>query len=174
MAELILSAFLHVLFDRLSSPELLKFARREGLGKQLDKWGETMERIREVLDDAEEKQQTKKTVKAWLDDLRDLAYEVEDILDEFATEALQRKLMAVESQASASMIVQKTDASCCNFRLLSKKWIDPKLRPTFVEIMAALKPLQKANNQFSSPRPSTSTGSGRPKALPSQTAEEAG
>ncbi|KAF5445396.1 hypothetical protein F2P56_034447, partial [Juglans regia] len=103
MAELILSAFLHVLFDRLASPELLKFARREGLGKQLDKWGEAMERIREVLDDAEEKQQTKKTVKVWLDDLRDLAYDVEDILDEFATEALQRKLMAAETQASTSM-----------------------------------------------------------------------
>ncbi|KAK1570564.1 hypothetical protein Q3G72_003823 [Acer saccharum] len=29
----------------------------------------------------------------WLDDLRDLAYDVEDILDEFATEALRRKLV---------------------------------------------------------------------------------
>ncbi|XP_035541688.1 zinc finger BED domain-containing protein DAYSLEEPER-like [Juglans regia] len=56
MAELLLSAFLEVLFDRVASPELLKFAHREGLRKQLDKWRETMERIREVLDDAEEKQ----------------------------------------------------------------------------------------------------------------------
>ncbi|KAF5445285.1 hypothetical protein F2P56_034347 [Juglans regia] len=175
MVELFLSAFLEELFDQLASPELLKFARREGLRKQLDKWGETMERIREVLDDAEEKQQTKKTVKAWLDDLRDLAYDVEDILDEFATEAFQCKLMAGESQASASMIVQKTDASCCNFRLLSKKCMykDPKLRPTFAEIMAILKPLLKPITSCQVPRPSTSTGSGCQKALSSQTAEEA-
>ncbi|KAJ4725390.1 Disease resistance protein [Melia azedarach] len=33
-------------------------------------------------------------VKIWLDDLRDLAYDLEDILDEFATEALGHKLMA--------------------------------------------------------------------------------
>ncbi|XP_035542031.1 putative disease resistance RPP13-like protein 1 [Juglans regia] len=112
MVELFLSAFLEELFDQLASPELLKFARREGLRKQLDKWGETMERIREVLDDAEEKQQTKKTVKAWLDDLRDLAYDVEDILDEFATEAFQCKLMAGESQASASMVGNLVPACC--------------------------------------------------------------
>ncbi|KAF5445492.1 hypothetical protein F2P56_034539 [Juglans regia] len=176
MAELFLSAFLQVLFDRLASPELLKFARREGLRKQLDKWGKTMQRIREVLDDAEEKQQTQKTVKAWLDDLRDLAYDVEDILDEFTTEALQSKLMASESQASASMIVQKTDTSCCNFRLPSENWMckDPKLRPTFAEIMAALKPLEKPITSSQVPRPSTFTGSGRQKPLPLQIAEEAG
>ncbi|RVW70280.1 putative disease resistance RPP13-like protein 1 [Vitis vinifera] len=39
----------------------------------------------------------------WLDDLRVLAYDVEDILDDFATEALGRKLMA-ETQASTSKI----------------------------------------------------------------------
>ncbi|KAF2319645.1 hypothetical protein GH714_017816 [Hevea brasiliensis] len=37
----------------------------------------------------------------WLDSLRDLAYDVEDILDEFATEILQRQLKD-ESQASSS------------------------------------------------------------------------
>ncbi|KAG7942201.1 hypothetical protein I3843_16G088600 [Carya illinoinensis] len=47
-------------------------------------------------------------------------------------------------------IFQKTDASCCNFRLPSEKWIDPKFRPMFTEIMAALKLLQKPNNRFSS------------------------
>jgi hypothetical protein len=35
MAEALLSAFLGVLFDRLSSWELLNFARREGLEKKL-------------------------------------------------------------------------------------------------------------------------------------------
>lgn len=44
-----------------------------------------------MLSDAEEKQLTDKTVKMWLGDLQDLAYDVEDILDDFATEALARK-----------------------------------------------------------------------------------
>ncbi|KAF5445502.1 hypothetical protein F2P56_034549 [Juglans regia] len=50
---------------------------------------------------------------------------------------------------------------------------DPKLRPTFAEIMAALKPLQKPIASSQVPRPSKSTGSGRQRASPSQTAEEA-
>ncbi|KAG6625384.1 hypothetical protein CIPAW_16G092400 [Carya illinoinensis] len=103
MAEFLRSKCLDVLFDRLLSSNLLKFARREGLREELEKWRLTMERIREVLDDAEEKQQTKKTVKAWLDDLRDLAYDMEDLLDEFTTETLhESKLMA--GQASTSMV----------------------------------------------------------------------
>ena len=44
--------------------------------------------INEVLDEAEEKQTTKPSVKNWLDNLRDLAYDMEDVLDEFATELL--------------------------------------------------------------------------------------
>jgi hypothetical protein len=53
-----------------------------------------------MLDDADEKQHTNGAViKQWLDDLRDLAYDVEDILDEFTTEALLRKLKG-ENQAS--------------------------------------------------------------------------
>uniref|UniRef100_A0A2N9GMR7 Disease resistance RPP13-like protein 1 n=1 Tax=Fagus sylvatica TaxID=28930 RepID=A0A2N9GMR7_FAGSY len=49
-------------------------------------------KIHAVLDDAEEKQVTRRLVKMWLDELQDLAYDVEDILDEFATEALRREL----------------------------------------------------------------------------------
>ncbi|KAG7942217.1 hypothetical protein I3843_16G089900 [Carya illinoinensis] len=159
MAEFILSAFLEVLSDQLikGSPELLKFARQEGLRKQLDKWGETMKRIRDVLDDAEEEQQTKDTVKAWLDDLRDLAYDVEDILDEFATEALQRKLMAGESQASASKVRNLVPACCSSLtpRAVKTKF---RLRSKIEEINTRFKDLVTQKDQLhlkenSSPRP---------------------
>ncbi|XP_059439994.1 putative disease resistance protein RGA3 [Corylus avellana] len=92
VGEVFLSAFLQVLFDRLASPELLNFARREGLGKKTDMWRKTLKRIEAVLDHANEKQNVERAVKDRLDDLRDLAYDVEDILDEFATEALRRRL----------------------------------------------------------------------------------
>ncbi|GLT70865.1 hypothetical protein SLA2020_429180 [Shorea laevis] len=93
VGEIFLAAFLQVLFEKLLSPELLNFARQyEGLGQKLGKWKKTVSRIQAVLDDADEKQHTNKAVKQWLDDLRDLAYDVEDVLDEFATEALLRNL----------------------------------------------------------------------------------
>ncbi|XP_044489245.1 putative disease resistance protein At3g14460 [Mangifera indica] len=101
VAELFLSAFLQVLFDRLASRELLKFAFQEGVGSKLKKWRKTLKMIEAVLNDAEEKQLTDTAVKLWLDDLKDLAYDVEDILDEFATDALGRKFVA-EDQASTN------------------------------------------------------------------------
>jgi hypothetical protein len=57
MAELFLSAFIQALFERLLSPELLKYACREGVGKKLEKWRNTLSIIQGVLDDAEDKRQ---------------------------------------------------------------------------------------------------------------------
>ncbi|KAL7204277.1 hypothetical protein ACSBR2_017363 [Camellia fascicularis] len=58
--------------------------------------------IKAFLDDAEEKQIENKAVKMWLEELTDLAYDLDDILDEFATEALQLKLIAKSQAASTS------------------------------------------------------------------------
>lgn len=55
-----------------------------------------------MLSDAEEKQLTDKAVKMWLGDLHDLAYDVENILDEFAMEALARKWKVEHHQSSSS------------------------------------------------------------------------
>ncbi|KAF2287449.1 hypothetical protein GH714_000517 [Hevea brasiliensis] len=97
-----LSAFFQVLFHKLSSPELLKFADEKQVHSELKKWEKILVKIHAVLDDAEEKQLANRLVKIWLTELRDLAYDVEDILDEFATEALRRKLMAGPPQPSMS------------------------------------------------------------------------
>ncbi|KAH7564711.1 hypothetical protein JRO89_XS09G0010600 [Xanthoceras sorbifolium] len=102
IGELFLSAFLQVLFDRLASRDLLQFARREGLHVTLKKWERKLKTIESVLIDAEEKHLTDNAVKMWLDDLRDLAYDLEDILDECATEALRRKLMTTTTTHGAS------------------------------------------------------------------------
>ena len=62
-------------------------------------------KIHAVLDDAEEKQMTNRFVKIWLDELEDLAYDVDDILDEFATEALRRKLNPEPSTSKVRKII---------------------------------------------------------------------
>ncbi|KAG6778155.1 hypothetical protein POTOM_018007 [Populus tomentosa] len=103
IGEIFLAAFLGVLFTRLTSPEFLKFARREGIWKKADKWRHMLSKVQEVLDDAEEKQLTEKAVKIWLDDLRDLAYDVEDLLDEFATESLRRAAIKFNPKMRSKM-----------------------------------------------------------------------
>uniref|UniRef100_A0A2N9HXT2 NB-ARC domain-containing protein n=1 Tax=Fagus sylvatica TaxID=28930 RepID=A0A2N9HXT2_FAGSY len=89
IGEAALSAFFQVMFDKLTSPDLLKIFKQEQVDADLKKWKTMLPMICAVLDDAEEKQVTSKFVKKWLDELEDLAYDADDILDEFATEALR-------------------------------------------------------------------------------------
>ena len=103
IGEAALSAFFEVLFDKLSSSDLLKIFKQEQVHADLKKWKTTLPKIRAVLDDAEDKQMTSKFVKSWLDD-------VDDILDEFATEALRHKLNAEEPSTSK---VRKFIPACC-------------------------------------------------------------
>jgi signal recognition particle GTPase len=135
MADAVLSALLGVVFDRLASPELLNFARREGLDqKKLDKWSKTLKRIEAVLDDADEKQHTERAVKDWLDDLRDLAYDVDDILDEFATEDLRQKLTG-GNQASPSK-VRNLIPACCTGLIPSTVKVNMRLGSEIEKITA--------------------------------------
>ncbi|XP_028099955.1 putative disease resistance RPP13-like protein 1 isoform X2 [Camellia sinensis] len=100
IGEIILTAFIQVLFEKLASTVPLKFARREQVHTLFKKWSGELVEIQAFLDDAEEKQIENKAVKMWLEDLTDLAYDLDDILDEFATEALGCELKSVSQEAS--------------------------------------------------------------------------
>ncbi|KAM3685486.1 hypothetical protein ACB094_11G123600 [Castanea mollissima] len=117
MAEAILSAFIQAVLERLST-ELLNYAHPKEVKKELEKWKNTLPEIKAALEDAEEKQQTERAVKRWLDDLRDFAYDLEDMLDEFATEGKLHKLKG-KAKASTSK-VQNPSALMSNSRMGSK------------------------------------------------------
>ncbi|XP_039163592.1 putative disease resistance RPP13-like protein 1 [Eucalyptus grandis] len=131
IAELFLSAFLQVLFDRLASRELLSFARREGIDVLLKKWEEMLVSINQVLDDAEDRQLNGDGgVNSWLKTLRDLAYDIEDLLDEFAIESAKNK-SEVEPGTSK---VRSLLPSCC-FRLSPSAFMfDRKMRSKMEEM----------------------------------------
>ncbi|KAJ9685409.1 hypothetical protein PVL29_017444 [Vitis rotundifolia] len=88
----------------VTSPELWKYARKEQVDSELKRWKNILIKIYVVLNDAEEKQMTNPLVKIWLDELRDLAYDVEDILDDFATEALRSSLIMAQPQQGTSKV----------------------------------------------------------------------
>ncbi|KAL1060359.1 hypothetical protein V6Z11_1Z104200 [Gossypium hirsutum] len=110
--EAALSAFLELLSAKLLDSVLNFVADYRQVHQQLKLWQSIFPEIKAVLNHAEEKQIKDEGVKNWLDDLQDLAYDVDDILDEFAYQELRLKLQKTQAQASASK-VQKLIPTCC-------------------------------------------------------------
>ena len=146
VGEAVLTAFIETLFDKLSSSDLLHFARQEQVLADINKWENTLLKIQAVLDDAEEKQLTSRRVKMWLDDLRNLAYDVEDILDDFATEALGRKVMA-ETQSSTSKVRVFIPSCCTSFTPTAVKF-NVKMRSKIEDITSRLQYISAQQNDL--------------------------
>ncbi|KAJ6861574.1 hypothetical protein NC651_037597 [Populus alba x Populus x berolinensis] len=94
MADAILSALASTIVGNLDSLFLQEHGLAGGLETELENLKRTFRTIQAVLQDAEEKQWKSEPIKVWLSDLKDAAYVVDDVLDEFAIEAqwlLQRR-----------------------------------------------------------------------------------
>ncbi|KAM0998858.1 hypothetical protein FF1_005632 [Malus domestica] len=103
-AEAFLVSFLQVLVDKLASRDVLKyFGLVKGVDKKLTEWIATLSAIGAVLIDAEKRQLADESniLKLWLDDLRDLAFDAEDVLDKYHTEMLKRQIHHAHSSATS-------------------------------------------------------------------------
>ena len=91
----LLSASLQALFDRMASRDVLTFLQGQKLSDTLlilKKLKMKFLAVRGVLNDAEAKQITDSDVRDWVDELKDVVYDAEDLLDDIATEALRCKI----------------------------------------------------------------------------------
>ncbi|GKF18222.1 NB-ARC domains-containing protein [Tanacetum coccineum] len=91
MAELILSALLPVIFEKLTSVAVNKITRSKQIHSELKKWERKLSHIRSFLEDASQKEVTQAAVKQWLNGLQHLAYDIDDILDALATDAMSHE-----------------------------------------------------------------------------------
>ncbi|XP_062078951.1 putative disease resistance RPP13-like protein 1 [Humulus lupulus] len=99
----LLSGFINVLFDRLASKEVLDFFRGNKLNLKLLKRLKTvLLSANALLDDAEEKQLGDNNVKNWLDELKEVLYEADHVMDKISTEALRLKMEEDELESTAS------------------------------------------------------------------------
>ncbi|KAH9782655.1 putative disease resistance protein [Citrus sinensis] len=129
VGEVFLNAFFQVLFDRLASRNLISFVRQlqGGVDSELKRWEKKLKMIQAVLSDAEEKRLTDEAVKMWLDELQDLAYDAEDILDGFGTQALESKLMA-KNQDSTGQVLSFIPASLNPNAIMSNYSMGSKIK----------------------------------------------
>ncbi|KAJ4823580.1 hypothetical protein Tsubulata_040264 [Turnera subulata] len=100
VAGAVVSAVFSVLFEKMASQEIVNFFKQRKLDdKLLKKLKTRMNTVNGLLEDAEEKQITSPAVKNWLDDLKEVAYEIDDFLDLIAYRAYEQQ-MVVETTSS--------------------------------------------------------------------------
>ncbi|KAM6579226.1 hypothetical protein CsatA_003000 [Cannabis sativa] len=108
MAELmvggaLLSGFINVLFDRLASKDVLHFFHGDKLNQKLLKKLKTMLLSANVLlNDAEEKQLGDNNVRNWLDELKEVLYEADHVMDKIGTEALRLEVEKDELESTSA------------------------------------------------------------------------
>jgi len=90
-AELFLAFAMEETLRRVSSIAVEGIGLAWGLEGQLQKLKQSLTMIQAVLQDAARRSVTDESVKLWLGKLQDVAYNAEDVLDEFAYEILRKK-----------------------------------------------------------------------------------
>ncbi|MFQ6635824.1 hypothetical protein Gotur_010203, partial [Gossypium turneri] len=93
MAEAIAFDIATELIIKLSSLALSQIGLWWNLKDDLDDLERTVSTIKAVLLDAEEKSATNNLVKVWLEELKDVLYDADDLIDDFSTETLRKDLM---------------------------------------------------------------------------------
>ena len=100
----------------MASSEVLTYPRGQKLDNNLlRKLNIKLLVVHAMLDDVEAKQFTKSVVKIWLDELKDVVCDVEDLLDEIITEALHYKV-EFDAQIGATHVRNTIFASLDQFR----------------------------------------------------------
>ncbi|PON49729.1 NB-ARC domain containing protein, partial [Trema orientale] len=90
--EALLSAFLQVLVDRVASKEILDlFPGDKAVVKLLRDLRTVLSSANSLLNDAEEKQITDENVQKWLDELKEVIYDADDLVDKMDGEVLRSK-----------------------------------------------------------------------------------
>uniref|UniRef100_A0A804LB50 Uncharacterized protein n=1 Tax=Musa acuminata subsp. malaccensis TaxID=214687 RepID=A0A804LB50_MUSAM len=90
MAEVVASSIVRFVSDKLGAKVLKELGLLKGVGEELKRLESTLAAIQDVLEDAEARQVKEKSLRVWLRELKDVAYDLDDLLDETAVKALTK------------------------------------------------------------------------------------
>ncbi|KAL5549135.1 hypothetical protein UlMin_004366 [Ulmus minor] len=112
----LLSGFINVLFERMAPQDvILKFFGGKNIVKLLDELKINLRSANVVLNDVEVKQLTNQDVKNWVDDLTDVIYKADFLLDKIDTEASRRKREDGSAASKASKLLNFVSTSFSSF-----------------------------------------------------------
>ncbi|KAG6632412.1 hypothetical protein CIPAW_13G157700 [Carya illinoinensis] len=99
MAEAIIVNVAAKIIESLGSQALKEIGLLWGVKDELEKLQNTFSTIQAVLRDAEEQSAVNLQVRDWLEKLKDVAYDADDLLDGFSTVHLLREMMTRDKMA---------------------------------------------------------------------------
>ncbi|KAL6311802.1 hypothetical protein AAG906_020912 [Vitis piasezkii] len=138
VVEAFLSSLFEVVLDKLVATPLLDYARRIKVDTAvLQEWRNTLLHLQAVLHDAEQRQIREEAVKRWVDDLKALAYDIEDVLDEFDMEA--KRCSWVQGPQTSTSKVRKLIPSFHPSGVIFNKKIGQKIKIITRELDAIVK-----------------------------------
>ncbi|CAK8560224.1 unnamed protein product [Lathyrus sativus] len=133
MAEQIPYAVAASLINRLASAAFREFGRIYGVKNELERLKNTVESIRAVLLDAEEKQETQNhAVRNWVRRLNDVLYPAYDLLDKFVIQDMKQKMDAAHKN-KVSKVLRKLSATQIGFRFKMARKIE-KIQQMFNDV----------------------------------------
>ncbi|XP_035837623.1 putative disease resistance RPP13-like protein 1 [Helianthus annuus] len=135
-------ALLNVIFDKLTDEAFNKFARSQEIDSKLNDLKITLTQIKALLNDASQKEITDESVRLWLNSLQQLAYDIDDVLDDVATEAIHREL----TQESGSVISKVRKLMVPSF--FTKFSLSQSLRHKLDSITTQLQQLEKQKSDL--------------------------
>ncbi|KAJ0860883.1 putative virus X resistance protein-like, coiled-coil [Helianthus annuus] len=137
MADAATSALVKLIFEKLADEVFKQYARAQGIHSELENLGRELSLIQALLHDASEKEVTDRSVGLWLNSLQHLAYDIEDVLDDVANEAMRLELTQ-ESGASTSKVKKLIVPTCCTNFSLSHR-LSPKIDSITIELQRLYK-----------------------------------
>ncbi|KAF0923406.1 hypothetical protein E2562_006310 [Oryza meyeriana var. granulata] len=107
IGEAVLSAFVQALFDKVIAAAIGELKFPQDIVEELQKLSSSLSTIQAHVEDVEAQQLKDKAARSWLAKLKDVAYEMDDLLDEYAAEALRSELEGTSNNHHLNKTVQQ-------------------------------------------------------------------
>nr|XP_048320034.1 putative disease resistance protein RGA1 isoform X2 [Ziziphus jujuba var. spinosa]XP_048320035.1 putative disease resistance protein RGA1 isoform X2 [Ziziphus jujuba var. spinosa]XP_048320036.1 putative disease resistance protein RGA1 isoform X2 [Ziziphus jujuba var. spinosa] len=133
-------ALLTIMLENLNSLIQKEFGLLWGVNKEMERLSSILSTIHDVLEDAEEKQLRNREIKNWLQKLKDVSGELDDILDECSMEAslLEHKMQRF----------QKVKASFLSFLNPKNIWFRFQVAKKMKDVSERLDDIAKERENF--------------------------
>ncbi|XP_058743431.1 putative disease resistance protein RGA3 [Vicia villosa] len=144
MAEQIPYGLTESIIKSLASVAYHEIRQIYGVKLEVDRLRETVESIKAVLLDAEEKQEQNHAVQNWIRRLNDVLHPADDLLDEFVIEDMRHK-MEVQEKNKVSKVLHSLSPNRIVFRHKMAHGIE-KIRKSFNDVVDEMAKLNLSQN----------------------------